>query len=66
MKTDKIHLLIMYLLLLNILIDKLNKVELNKQKLAKEFKINLKNLFDLFDYNDEGNISYNILIKLKY
>ena len=41
-------------------------MELNKQKLAKEFKINLKNLFDLFDYNDEGNISYNILIKLKY
>ena len=52
----KINLLIEYF---KILIDELKNVELNKQKLAKEFNIKLKNLFDLFDCNDEGNISYN-------
>ena len=52
----KISLLIEYF---KILIDELKNVELNKQKLAKEFNIKLKNLFDLFDFNDEGNISYN-------
>ena len=61
----KISLLIEYF---KVLIDELNNVELNKQKLAKEFNINLKYLFDLFDCNDEGNISYNnfILVFSKY
>ena len=61
----KISLLIEYF---KILIDELNNLELNRQKLAKEFNINLKHLFDLFDINDEGNISYNnfILVFSKY
>ena len=61
----KISLLIEYF---KILIDELSSVELNKQKLAKEFNINLKNLFNLFDCNDEGNISYNnfVLVFDKY
>jgi len=61
----KINLLIEYF---KILIDELNNLELNKQKLAKEYNINLKYLFDLFDCNEEGNISYNnfILVFNKY
>ena len=55
----KINLLVEFF---KILIKELNEVELNKQKLVKEYNINLSDLFLFFDYNNEGNISLNNFI----
>ena len=55
----KINLLIEFF---KILINELDEIELNKQKIAKEFNINLPALFSLFDCNKEKNISSNNLI----
>ena len=41
----------------NVLIKELNEVELNKQKIAKEFNINIPGLFSLFDCHNDKNIS---------
>ena len=45
-----------------ILINELNEVELNKQKIAKEFNINLQELFSFFDCDKDRNISSNNFI----
>ena len=55
----KINLLVEFF---KILIDELSEVELRKQKIAKEFSINMNNLFSLFDCNNENNISSNNFI----
>ena len=47
-----------------ILINELNEVELNKQKIIKESNIFLPDLFSLFDCNNENNISLNNLISV--
>ena len=57
----KINLLIEFF---KTLINELNEIELNKQKIAKEFNINLPDLFSLFDCNKEKNISSNNLISV--
>ena len=50
----KINLLVEFFI---ILINELDEIELNKQKLIQEYNINLKYLFNLFDSNHEENIS---------
>lgn len=55
----KINLLVEFLAAL---INELDTVEMNKQKLAKEYDINIDYLFDLFDCNKEENISIDNLI----
>ena len=55
----KINLLVEFL---TALINELDTVEINKQKLAKEYNINIDYLFDLFDCNNEENISTDNLI----
>ena len=57
----KINLLIEFF---KILINELNEVELNKQKIIKESNIFLPDLFSLFDCNNENNISLNNLISV--
>ena len=50
----KINLLVEFFI---ILINELDEIELNKQKLIQEYNINIKYLFNLFDSNHEENIS---------
>ena len=57
----KINLLVEFF---KILINELNEVELIKEKIIKEYNINIKNLFSLFDLYNEKNISLDNFINM--
>ena len=57
----KINLLVEFF---KILINELNEVELIKEKIIKEYNININNLFSLFDLYNESNISLDNFINM--
>ena len=57
----KINLLVEFF---KILINELNEVELIKEKIIKEYNININNLFSLFDLYNERNISLDNFINM--
>ena len=57
----KINLLVEFF---KILINELNEIELIKEKIIKEYNININNLFSLFDLYNERNISLDNFINM--